>query len=151
MDQTLSIIFFFSAILIFGGLLFAIISLTKNSPRTLDQDKYRSRWMAIESRLKRDDENSYTVCILEADKLLDQSLRDRGLSGKTMAERMKQCQGKWTNGNGVWAAHKLRNRFGIILLQGHAFWIKECWRNLSTLSQPNVCQSDWENYGGLCR
>jgi len=110
MDQTLSIIFFFSAILIFGGLLFAIISLTKNSPRTFDQDKYRSRWMAIESRLKRDDENSYTVCILEADKLLDQSLRDRGLSGKTMAERMKQCQGKWTNGNGVWAAHKLRNR-----------------------------------------
>jgi len=110
MDQTLSIIFFFSAILIFGGLLFAIISITKNSPKTLDQDKYRSRWMAIESRLKRDDENSYTVCILEADKLLDQSLRDRGLSGKTMAERMKQCQGKWTNGNGVWAAHKLRNR-----------------------------------------
>ena len=110
MDQTLSIIFFFSAILIFGGLLFAIISITNNSPRTLDQDKYRSRWMAIESRLKRDEENSYTVCILEADKLLDQSLRDRGLSGKTMAERMKQCQGKWTNGNGVWAAHKLRNR-----------------------------------------
>lgn len=110
MDQTLSIIFFFSAILIFGGLLFAVISITKNSPRTLDQDKYRSRWMAIESRLKRDEENSYTVCILEADKLLDQSLRDRGLSGKTMAERMKQCQGKWTNGNGVWAAHKLRNR-----------------------------------------
>lgn len=110
MDQTLSIIFFFSAILIFGGLLFAIISITKNSPRTLDQDKYRSRWMAIESRLERDEENSYTVCILEADKLLDQSLRDRGLSGKTMAERMKQCQGKWTNGNGVWAAHKLRNR-----------------------------------------
>jgi hypothetical protein len=110
MDQTLTIIFFFSAILIFGGLLFVFISLAKNSPRMLDQDKYRSRWMAIESRLKRDDENSYTVCIFEADKLLDQALRDRGLSGKSMAERMKQCQGKWTNGNGVWAAHKLRNK-----------------------------------------
>lgn len=110
MDQTLSIIFFFSAILIFGGLLFAFISLTKNSPRTLDQNKFRSRWMAIESQLKRDDTHSYTVCILDADKLLDQALRDRGLAGKTMGERMKQCQGKWTNGNGVWAAHKLRNR-----------------------------------------
>ena len=110
MDQPLSIIFFFSAILIFGGLLFVFISLAKNSPRMLDQNKYRSRWMAIESRLKRDDENSYTVCIFEADKLLDQALRDRGLSGKTMGERMKQCQGKWTNGNGVWAAHKLRNK-----------------------------------------
>jgi Protein containing tetrapyrrole methyltransferase domain and MazG-like (predicted pyrophosphatase) domain len=110
MDQTLSILFFFSAILIFGGLLFVVISLAKNSPRALDQDKYRSRWMSIESRLKRDDDNTHMICILEADKLLDQALRERGLSGKTMAERMKQYQGKWTNGNGVWAAHKLRNR-----------------------------------------
>lgn len=110
MDETLSIIFFFSAILIFAGLLFTIISLTRRSPRAMDVDKYRSRWLSIETRLKRDDENSYVVCIMEADKLLDQALRDRGLAGNTMAERMKQCQGKWTNGNGVWAAHKLRNR-----------------------------------------
>lgn len=110
MDSAMTIILFFSAILIFGGLLFAIVSITKNSPRTLDQDKYRSRWMSIETKLKRDDENSYTVCVFEADKLLDQALRDRGLPGKTMADRMKQCQGKWTNGNGVWAAHKLRNK-----------------------------------------
>ena len=54
MDQTLSILFFFSATLIFGGLLFVIISLTKNSPRALDQDKYRSRWLSIETRLKHD-------------------------------------------------------------------------------------------------
>lgn len=110
MDQTLSIIFFFSAVLIFGGLLFAVISMAKNSPRTLDVDKYRSRWLNIETMLKRDDDHSHTICVLEADKLLDQALREKGLSGKTMAERMKQCQGKWTNGNGVWAAHKLRNR-----------------------------------------
>lgn len=110
MDQTLSVLFFFSAILIFGGLLFAVISMAKNSPRTLDVEKYRSRWMAIETKLSRDNEHSYLVCVLEADKLLDQALREKGVSGKTMAERMKQCQGKWTNGNGVWAAHKLRNR-----------------------------------------
>ena len=110
MDQTLSIIFFFSAILIFGGLLFAFISMAKNSPRTLDIDKYRSKWLKIETSLSRSDSNSHIVCVMEADKLLDQALRDKGLSGKTMAERMKQCQGKWSNGNGVWAAHKLRNR-----------------------------------------
>lgn len=110
MDQTTSMILFFSAILIFGGLLFAVISMAKHSPRSLDVDKYRSRWMKIETTLSRKDENSYIVCVLEADKLLDQALREKGLSGKTMAERMKQCQGKWSNGNGVWAAHKLRNR-----------------------------------------
>ena len=110
MDQTVSMIFFFAAILIFGGLLFVFISLTRRSPRQLDVDRYRSRWMSIETSLKRDDQNSYTVCIFEADKLLDQALRERGLAGKTMGDRMKQYQGKWTNGNGVWAAHKLRNR-----------------------------------------
>lgn len=110
MDTSLVVIFSFSAILIFGGIIFAIISLTKNSPRTLNQDKYRSRWMAIETKLDRKNDDTYTICILEADKLLDQALKDRGVPGKTMGERMKQCQGRWTNGNGVWAAHKLRNR-----------------------------------------
>lgn len=110
MDNTLSVLFFVSAVLVFGGLLFIVISLTKNSPKALNQDKYRCKWLAIENRLKRDDENTYALCILEADKLLDQALRERGLSGKTMGERMKQFQGKWSNGNGVWAAHKVRNK-----------------------------------------
>ncbi len=110
MDQTTTIIFFFAAIFIFGGLLFVVISLSKNAPRTLDVTKYRSRWMHIESALKQADEHSYTVCIMNADKLLDQALRERGVAGKNMGERMKSFQGKWTNGNGVWAAHKVRNK-----------------------------------------
>lgn len=110
MDQTVTLIFFFAAIFIFGGLLFVIVSLSKNSPRALDVTKYRSKWMEIESQLKQSEEHSYTVCILNADKLLDQALRERGIAGKNMGERMKSFQGKWTNGNGVWAAHKVRNR-----------------------------------------
>lgn len=109
-DQSTTIIFFFAAILIFGGLLFAFISIAKRSPRLLDVEKYRSRWMSIEMSLSRDNSSSHTLSVLNADKLLDQALRDRGISGKTMAERMKNCQGKWTNGNGLWAAHKVRNK-----------------------------------------
>jgi hypothetical protein len=110
MDQTASIIFFFSAILIVGGLLFVFVSMAKNSPRELDVERYRSRWLRIETALSRNDTGSHILCVLNADKLLDQALRDRGISGKTMGERMKTCQGKWTNGNGLWAAHKVRNR-----------------------------------------
>lgn len=108
MGENLSIIFLFAAILIFGGLLFAVIALTKKGPRGLDIELYRSRWLAIEQALKRDDENTYQLCVLDADKLLDLALQERGISGKTMAERMKQM--KWTNANQIWAAHKLRNR-----------------------------------------
>jgi hypothetical protein len=110
MDQSVTIIFFFAAILIFGGLLFVFVSIAKNSPKALDVEKYRSRWMSIETALSRDNSGSHILCVLNADKLLDQALRDRGVAGKTMAERMKSCQGKWTNGNGLWAAHKVRNR-----------------------------------------
>lgn len=108
MDQTLSIIFFFTAILIFGGLLFAVIALARKSPRGLDVEKYRSRWLAIEQQLKRDETHSYQMCVLNADKLLDQALVEKGVSGTTMGERMKQT--KWSNANVVWTAHKLRNQ-----------------------------------------
>lgn len=110
MDQTLTIIFFFAAILIFGGLLFAIIALTRKGPRGLDVEKYRSRWLTIEQQLKRDEVSSYSMCVLNADKLLDQALQEKGVQGATMAERMKRLQAKWTHANNVWTAHKLRNQ-----------------------------------------
>lgn len=110
MDQNLSIIFFFAAVLIFGGLLFAVIALAKRGPRTLDVEKYRSRWLTIEQQLKRDEISSYHMCIMNADKLVDQALIERGLSGNTMGERMKAAQTKWTNANHIWTAHKLRNQ-----------------------------------------
>jgi hypothetical protein len=108
MDQTLSIIFFFTAIFIFGGLLFAVIALARKGPRGLDVEKYRSRWLTIEQQLKRDETSSYPMCVLNADKLLDQALQEKGVSGTTMGERMKQT--KWSNANSVWSAHKLRNQ-----------------------------------------
>jgi hypothetical protein len=108
MDQTLSIIFFFTAILIFGGLLFAVIALARKGPRGLDVEKYRSRWLTIEQQLKRDETSSYPMCVLNADKLLDQALIEKGVPGTTMGERMKQT--KWSNANVVWTAHKLRNQ-----------------------------------------
>ena len=110
MDQTTSIIFFFAAILIFGGLLFAIIALAKRTPRGLDVDKYRSQWMTIEQQLKRDEVSSYSMAIMNADKLLDRALQERGLTGRGMADRLKQVNKKLSNANAVWAAHKLRNR-----------------------------------------
>lgn len=110
MDQNLSIIFFLAAVLIFGGLLFAFIALTKRGPKALDVEKYRSRWLTIEQQLRRDEVSSYHLSILNADKLVDQALIERGLPGKTMGERMKAAKDKWSNANHVWTAHKLRNQ-----------------------------------------
>lgn len=110
MEQSTAIIFFFAAIFIIAALLFAVITLTKKGSNKLDVQKYRTRWMTIESQLKRDEITSYHLTILHADTLLDQALKQMGVQGTTMAERMKKMQTKWSNANSVWGAHKLRNQ-----------------------------------------
>ena len=100
----------FAGVMIIGVMLIAVIMLTKKGAVHLDVDKYRSRWLAIENQLKRDEESSYHLCILNADKLLDQALRECGVKGETMGERMKAARDTWSNANAVWTAHKLRNQ-----------------------------------------
>jgi hypothetical protein len=108
MDQT--VVFMLATIIIIGALLFAIIGFTRKGPRHLDVDQYRSKWLAIEQQLKRDVVASYSMCVLNADKLLDQALKDRGLKGETMGDRLKSAKDIFTNRNNVWSAHKLRNK-----------------------------------------
>lgn len=108
MDGTL--LAFFAGILVVGILLIVVITITKKGPAQLDVDKYRSRWLSIEQQLKREDPHSYQVSVLNADKLLDQALRERAIKGETMGERMKTVRDTWSNANAVWSAHKLRNQ-----------------------------------------
>ena len=110
MDQTLTLLFFFAAILIVAGLLFAIIALTKRDPKGINVEAYRCKWIEIERQLQRDQPATYQLTVMNADKLLAKALEDRGVQGATMADRMKQYQSSWSNANAVWAAHKLRNR-----------------------------------------
>lgn len=110
MDQSISMIFFIAAIFVFGAILYAVVSLTRRGPKRLDVEKYRTRWMTIEQQLKRDELMTYHMSVLSADTLLDQALKEKGIAGATMGERMKQMQQKWSNANNVWTAHKLRNQ-----------------------------------------
>lgn len=108
MDFSIGI--FLIAILAIAGLLLLVIFLSKKGPAQLDVDKYRKRWLTIEQSLQRDNASSCHLAILNADKLLDQALKERGVKGDTMGARMKNQQTTWTNANAVWSAHKLRNQ-----------------------------------------
>lgn len=101
---------FLAGVLVFAALLVAVIMLTKKGGAQLDVDKYRSKWMTIENQLSRENQSNCTLAVLNADKLLDQALRDRGFKGQTMGERMKSAKTTWSNANAVWGAHKLRNQ-----------------------------------------
>lgn len=101
---------FLVAILIVAVMLLVVIMLTRRKGSTLNVERYQSRWLAVESGLRRDNHATYHMAIVNADKLVDQALREAGFSGATMGERMKSAQNTWTNPNYVWSAHKLRNK-----------------------------------------
>lgn len=107
MDGTL--IALVAAAVVVAGILYAIIHFFPQTA-TVDKQKYQSRWLDIEQRLRPGNTESQQMAIMNADKLLDQALKDTGSKGKTMGERMKSRQGVWSNANAVWAAHKLRNQ-----------------------------------------
>lgn len=104
----MEIVFFLAAVLIVAALLFAVITMRKDGSGSLDVEKYRLRWLQIEQKLSRDETLTHQMSVLDADKLLDQALKDKGTQGTTMGDRMKQIN--WSNADAVWSAHKLRNR-----------------------------------------
>lgn len=110
MDSNPSMLFFLFAVLIAAvvGVVFLFIT-NKQGPK-LNVARYQTRWLAIENSVRKDNKASWQLAIMNADKLLDQALRERRFKGQTMGERMKSAQKVWKNANHVWGAHKVRNQ-----------------------------------------
>lgn len=103
------IIIMFITVVVIGIGLLVVISLTRRGGKVLDQQKYRSRWLQITQSAGSTHE-TWQFAIMSADKLLDSALRDRGVPGETLGERLKNAKPYLSNIDGVWRAHKLRNR-----------------------------------------
>ena len=96
-------------VLLVAILLLVIIATTRKSPAGINIEEFRAKWLRIESNLG-DDEPSFHLAVINADKLLDQALKARGFKGETMGERLKNANSQLGHRNAVWEAHKLRNR-----------------------------------------
>lgn len=105
-----SLIFMLIVIVIIGIALFAVLALSRGRGRPLDKEKYQADWLKIENLIDKSNDASYQFAIMSADKLLDQALKESGVPGQTMGDRLKKSGGRLSDINGVWAAHKLRNR-----------------------------------------
>ena len=68
-----------------------------------DKRQYLDMW----SRIKNDSDVRHAI--MDADKLLDKLLTHKGYSG-SLGEKLKKSGSLFSDLNGVWAAHKLRNR-----------------------------------------
>ena len=106
-----SLITFLIAVVVVGILLYVVISLSKKRGPSFNQEDYQVAYRKIENSLKKENEASYAMTIIEGDKLLDKALCEMGVPGRTMGDRLKKVgKEKFTELNAVWHAHKLRNQ-----------------------------------------
>lgn len=99
------------AIVVVGILLLVMMSLTKKRGYTFDKENYQVDFLRIENSLQQGNEATYSMAIIQGDKLLDKALCEMGIQGRTMGDRLKKVgKEKFTQLNAVWHAHKLRNQ-----------------------------------------
>ena len=100
---------FIIAILIVAVFIFVAILLTGKRGYTFNKQSYQAKFLALENKLKEDSPATWTVVIIEGDKLLDKAMIEMGVPGKTMGDRLKRSGDKFEHLNSVWRVHKIRN------------------------------------------
>jgi hypothetical protein len=120
---------FLVLILVAAVIVFAVISAAKprgrrgsggyggnrsSSGPTMTRAEIAARWATITAMAgPAGGGNGLRQAVLEADKLLDQALRQSGLPGATMGDRLKAARPRFAADRAaydrLWRAHKLRN------------------------------------------
>ncbi len=110
MDNNPAGIFILVAVLLAAIVGVVYLMVTSKHGSQLNVQRYQTKWLEIENSVTRYNADSWQLAIMNADKLLDQALRERRFKGQTMGERMKSAQKVWKNANYLWGAHKIRNQ-----------------------------------------
>lgn len=83
------------------------ILVAKKLPKRLKAAHYTRKWRDIQRLCS--DKSNWPQAILLSDLLLDEVMRKKNKSGKTMGERLVSSQKIFTSNDSVWKAHKLAN------------------------------------------
>lgn len=76
--------------------------------RPLNTERFQDKWRELQQLCR--NKEDWPKAIAEADVLLDEALRKKRISGKTMGERMVKAQRIFTDNDSVWFGHKLRSK-----------------------------------------
>lgn len=102
-------IYFIIGVILFGIIVLGLLGrFGGHVPSHLNKSYFQNSWAVLLERVKTPE--GMILAVIDADKLLDEALKKRHFKGKTMGERLVSAQRSMTNNDGVWFAHKLRNR-----------------------------------------
>ncbi|MBQ9017489.1 hypothetical protein IJ118_00225 [Candidatus Saccharibacteria bacterium] len=103
------VITFIIAVIIIAALMIVAMMLTKKRTHKFNVEEYQTRFLKIENHLSQSNPATWSMTLINGDKLLDRALIEMGVPGKTMGDRLKKCDDRFSDKNAVWRAHKLRN------------------------------------------
>ncbi len=73
------------------------------------------RWELIQARTTEDNPESWRVAIIEADIMLDETLKNAGYVGQNLGEKLKGANAEsFTTLQDAWEAHKVRNEIAHV-------------------------------------
>ncbi len=78
----------------------------------LSAQQYHQHWSRIEQLMEQQGTESTKAALMEADKLVDTALKQKGFDGQSMGDRLKDARSYFGNNavyDGLWQAHKMRN------------------------------------------
>lgn len=87
----------------------------------MSREEAEKRWYEIRETGKSNGQMGKKLALMEADKLLDSSLKSMLMPGDTLGERLKVACYKYPKLKDVWWAHKLRNQ----LVHQHDFRLSD--------------------------
>lgn len=84
------------------------IFILRKRPRKLNAVTNRQRWLELQKMCA--SKTTWPDAILQADEMLDETLKRLKYKGKTMGERLVSAQRDLSSNETVWFGHKLRNK-----------------------------------------
>ena len=75
-----------------------------------DKSFVHVRWHELEQQVNKGGRSRFENALVEADKLLDYCLKKLEVPGDSLGERLRHSQSRFSDYQGVWAAHKARNQ-----------------------------------------
>jgi hypothetical protein len=128
----------FAIFIVCVGLLWAIILLNRKMrdlskpnvsagdlvapPAPAEGGSIAARWGEVQRHVQSDREREWKFAIIEADKLVDDILKEIGVSGDTLGEKlMNITSSQLSTLDDLWEAHKVRNK----LAHDSSFFIRD--------------------------
>lgn len=95
-------------VVVLAAIIVLAIILIRRRPRKLNQKYFDNRWRELQQLLK--DKTTWKQAVIEADNLLGEALRRKGVRGKSIGERLVKIQKQLTANDSLWYGHKMRGK-----------------------------------------